>query len=91
MYFLKGIFFMTALKIPQKQMNNKLSKYKNRKPYLEPIFVNIQCYNPPNQPNLNSVPIIFVLKFQKDLSTRTKVITWTPLCLQTEDMDRPMT
>ena len=30
-YFLKRIFFMNALKIPQKQKNNKLSKYKNRK------------------------------------------------------------
>ena len=35
--------------------------------------------------NLSYVPRIIVLKFQKDRSTRTKVIPRKPFCLQTDD------
>jgi len=34
--------------------------------------------------NLYSVPMIFMLNIQNDLSTKAKVITTKPLCLQTD-------
>ena len=47
------------------------------------LFENGQGYNPQINNNLNFVPGIIVLKFQIDLSTRTKAFTWKPLFLQT--------
>jgi hypothetical protein len=45
----------------------------------------IQITIPQINPNLYSITRIHVLKIQKDGSTRTKVITWKPLCLQTDE------
>ena len=40
---------------------------------------------------LCAVPRIIVLKFQKNLYTRTKINGQKPFCLQTNDDDRPIT
>jgi hypothetical protein len=51
---------------------------------IEDTYITARTFN---NPNLYSVSMIAMLKFQQDKSTRTKVIAQKPLCLQTEDND----
>ena len=71
-----------------KKMNNKRSISKKRSSFLH-HGVLLTCLEmgmatiPKFYTNLNSVPMIFVLKIQNDLSTRTQLILSTETMLST--------